>query len=232
MGMKDDLNGEVKKIFRETWSVREGKKVPDVEDVKLGNDAVKIEATVLYADLADSTKLVDGYGWQFAAEVYKTYLHCASKLIKDESGVITAFDGDRVMAVFFDGNKNTNAVRCALKIKWAVANIVNPALKAQYPDKSYTVRQVVGIDTSDLRAARTGVWGSNDLVWVGRSANYAAKLSAFNDEGYYTFITETVYNAMQDDAKKCSGGRSMWEKRTQGLNSIGVYRSSWGWEIP
>jgi class 3 adenylate cyclase len=68
--------------------------------VKLGNDAVKLSATVLYADLADSTKLVDGHTKQFSAEIYKTFLHCAAKIIRSEDGVITAYDGDRVMAVF------------------------------------------------------------------------------------------------------------------------------------
>lgn len=230
MGLKDDLSAEVSQMFRLQWSVRDGQKVPDVEDIRLGNDAVKISATVLYADLADSTKLVDGHGWKFAAEVYKSYLHSASKIIKDEGGVITAFDGDRVMAVFFDRAKNTNAVRCALKIKWAVTNVINPALEKQYPSKSYTVRHVVGIDTSDLRAARTGVWGSNDLVWVGRAANYAAKLSSINENGYYTFITEDVYKAMTDDGRY-SGDKPIWEKRIPTLNGVGVYRSSWGWVI-
>jgi class 3 adenylate cyclase len=230
MDLKDDLTTEVKKIFRTRWTTREGRKVPDVEDVQLGNDAVEIEGTVLYADLAGSTRMVDSWPWSFAAEVYKTYLHCASKIIKDEGGVITAFDGDRVMAVFFDGTKNTNAVRCALKINWAVANIINPALKQQYADKDYVVRQVVGIDTSKLRAARTGVWGSNDLVWVGRAANYAAKLSSIDEPGYFTFITETVYKNMTDDGR-LSNGTNMWQRRIQTMNGIPTFRSSWGWVI-
>ena len=33
----------------------------------------------------------------------------------------------------------------------------------------------LGIDTSKLFVARTGIRKSNDLVWVGRAANYAAK---------------------------------------------------------
>jgi class 3 adenylate cyclase len=136
------------------------------------------------------------------------------------------------MAVFFDGSKNTNAVRCALKIKWAVTKIINPALEAQYTSKSYKVRQVVGIDTGTLRVARTGVWGSNDLVWVGQAANYAAKLSSCNDPGYYTFITERVFNSMLDDSKYSNGEKKpMWEKRATGLNGVPVYRSSWGWVI-
>lgn len=230
MGLKGDLESEVGKIFRSSWEERDGRVVPDVADVRLANDAVKISATVLYADLAESTKLVDNHGWQFAAEVYKTYLHCASKIIKDEGGVIRAYDGDRVMGIFFEGSKNTAAVRSALKIKWAVTNIINPALAKVYTSKTYTVRQVVGIDTSELRAARTGVWGSNDLVWVGRAANYAAKLSNIDEPGYHTFITKSVYDGMLD-AGRVSNGKSMWERRVYTMNGVPTYRSAWGWPV-
>lgn len=98
MALKDDLESEVATIFRERWSTRDGTVVPDDASLKLGNDAVKLEATILYADLADSTKLVDGYKPFFAAEIYKSFLHCAAKIIEAESGTITAYDGDRIMA--------------------------------------------------------------------------------------------------------------------------------------
>ena len=62
--------------------------------------AVKIEGTVLYADLDSSTNLVDEYKPQFAAEMYKTYLHCAAKIIRSEGGTITSYDWDRIMAVY------------------------------------------------------------------------------------------------------------------------------------
>ena len=70
-----------------------------VGNIQLGNDAVKLEGTVLYADLDDSTKLVDTMSPEFAAEVYKSYLVCAARIIRDQGGVITAYDGDRIMAV-------------------------------------------------------------------------------------------------------------------------------------
>src|SRR4051812_36873707 len=63
---------------------------------KLSNDAVEIDGTVLYADLAESTPLVKGYKDWFAAEVYKNYLYCAARIIRLRGGVITAYDGDRV----------------------------------------------------------------------------------------------------------------------------------------
>src|SRR5690349_19771976 len=101
MGLLDELKAEVKKIYGESWSARDGQVVPDPEDLRLGNDAVEFErATVLYADLTGSTNLVNNEGWAFAAEIYKTYLYCAARIIRSEGGAITSYDGDRVMGVF------------------------------------------------------------------------------------------------------------------------------------
>jgi hypothetical protein len=50
---------EVGAIFATKRQNRDGVAVPDSEDVRLGNDAVKLVGTVLYADLEDSTDLVD-----------------------------------------------------------------------------------------------------------------------------------------------------------------------------
>src|SRR6266481_2350224 len=179
MGLADDLKSEVHTIFRSQWTVRDGEVVPDTPDIKLGNEGVKLEATVLYADIDGSTDMVDSKTREFSAEVYKAYLVCASRIIKSEGGAITAYDGDRVMAVFIGTTKNTSAVRCALKIKSAVLEIINPAIKKQY-NSAFTLKQVVGIDTSELLVARTGIRGANDLVWVGHCANHAAKLSSIS----------------------------------------------------
>ena len=230
MAFVDDLQKRVKEIFAERWETRDGTVVPEADDVGLSNEAVKLEGTVLYADLADSTMLVDKEKASFAAEIYKNYLHCASKIIENEGGVITAFDGDRVMAVFIGDYKNTEAARCALKINYAVQEIINPAIPAQYSTQAYRVRQVVGVDSSSLFVARTGVRGANDLVWVGRAANYAAKLSSINEPGYSSYITGRVYDKMNEKVKFSSkDGRSMWESRT--WNGMTIYRSEWTWVI-
>jgi class 3 adenylate cyclase len=230
VSLGDDLKGEVASIFREQWSIRDGQKVPDSGDLKLTNDAVKLDATVLYADLADSTRLVDDRKPRFAAEMYKAYLHATAKIIRSEGGTITAYDGDRIMAVFIGDVKNTSSARAALKINYAVNKIINPAIKNQYPDTTYVLRQTVGIDTSELFVARTGIRGSNDLVWVGRAANHAAKLSDLSAD-YPTRITAAVYERLQEDVK-FSDGKAMWEERSwTAMDNQIIYRSSWRWSI-
>ncbi len=229
MALGDDLKSEVTKIFKGQWTTRNGQTVPESEDLKLGNDAVELEATVLYADLSDSTKLVDGHKPHFAAEIYKSYLHCAAKIIRSEGGTITAYDGDRIMAVFIGDSKDTSAVRAGLKINYATKKIVNPAVKAQY-NTDFQASQTVGIDTSKLFVARTGIRGSNDLVWVGRAANYAAKLTEL-DSGYPTWITASVFDMLHESAKTTSGN-PMWEaRRWTAMNDHSIYRSSWSWKV-
>ncbi len=231
MALGDELAEHVTDVLAGQWQPRRGLVVPDSPNVKLMADAVHFaQATVLYADLADSTKLVDSYKWHYAAEVYQTFLYCSARLITQEGGVITAYDGDRVMGVFLDDAKNTRAARCALKINYCVKEIIGPRLTAQYPNSGYQMRHVVGIDTSEIHVARTGVRGSNDLVWVGRAANYAAKLAALSDE-YPTWITRDVYAELSQPLL-ATNGQSMWQPMTwTAMNSLSIYRSNWRWRV-
>jgi class 3 adenylate cyclase len=232
VALRDDLHDEASEIFRERWTERDGEVVPEPSNLELSNDAVNLEATVLYADMAGSTKLVDEQSPTLAAEVYKAYMACAARIIKDEDGSITAYDGDRVMGVFIGNRKNTTASRTAMKIHWAVTNIINPALTKQYGNSAYQMGHVIGIDTSPVLACRIGVRNDNDLVWVGRAANYAAKLSNLN-EGYPIYITGSVFDKLHESAK--AGGnpqKSMWEERSwTSMNKMRIYRSNWMWRI-
>jgi len=231
MKSAQDILREVREIFATKWQRRVGRKVPEAEDVKLGNDAVELNGTVLYADMADSTGLVNRYKDWFAAKAYKSYLMSACHIIRDNSGVITAFDGDRVMAVFLGKTKNSSAAKAALQINYIVRQI-NSVLKKAYPNTAYRLRQAIGIDTSDLFVARTGIRDSNDLVWVGRSANYAAKLCGLADTTYSIFITKPVFDVLTDGSKyggrprKCMWGKVIWQEM-----GVAVYRSSWWWEF-
>ena len=232
MAFASDLQEEIADIFATRWKRREGLTVPDAERITLANDGVAIEGTVLYADLVDSSGLVDQFKDWFAAEVYKSFLVAACRIIRVHGGEITGFDGDRVMGVFVGNSKNSDAAKCALRINWAVSTIINPKLKAEYPDSAYMMRHAVGIDTSGLFVAKTGIRNNNDLVWVGRAANYAAKLSTIREEGYSTFITEDVFKKLNAPTKLGGSPKKlMWEKRTWAPQGISVYPSNWTWSM-
>lgn len=232
MGLSDELETYVQGVLDGQWERRQGQKVPDPEDLTLKNLALELDATVLYADLAGSTKMVDGHKDWFAAEVYKNYLYCAAKIIRARGGSITAYDGDRVMGVFLGEAKNSQAAKCALQINWASRDIVNAKTKEKYPKSTFVLKQRVGVDTSQLFVARTGIRGSNDLVWVGNAANNAAKMAAL-DPKYPSYITAEVYSRL-NEASKFGGpdrDRNMWTDLGTAALGYRIYGSTYWWSF-
>jgi class 3 adenylate cyclase len=230
MPLGEELESFVSDALAKSWSRRNGRIVPTSDDVTFGNDAVDLNATVLYADLAESTGLVEGYKDWFAAKVYKTYLYCAAKIIRARGGEITAYDGDRIMAVFIGDSRNTSAAKCALQINFAARKVVQPAIEAKY-DTEFVLRQKVGVDASSLMVAKTGIRGSNDLVWVGNAANRAAKMAALPTK-YASYITVKVFNNMADSSK--FGGkqnRNMWTDLGSADLGYRIYGSNWTWSL-
>ena len=231
MTLRDDLDAHAKKTFQEVWETRDGQVVPTASDVGLGNDAVLLEGTVLYADLAESSALVSRYKPHFAAEVYKAYLYASARIIRSLGGEITSYDGDRIMAVFIGDGKNSAAAKCGLQINWAVKDILQPAITKQYPSTKFVLRQRVGIDTSGLFVARTGIRGTNDLVWVGNSANRAAKMAAL-ETSYPTYITAEVYNMLNEKSKMAgTPPRDMWTDLGTAALGYQIYGSKFWWPI-
>lgn len=84
MILKADLEARVLSTFKSRWTERNGLVVPEDNSIKLDNDCVKLDAAVLYADLTDSTGLVDSHRPESSAEGYKTYLECAAKIITSQ----------------------------------------------------------------------------------------------------------------------------------------------------
>ncbi|MEU5905187.1 hypothetical protein ABZ780_12510, partial [Micromonospora sp. NPDC047467] len=92
-----------------------------------------MDAVYLYADMANSTGLARDFDPKTAAKVVRAYLDATCRVIKSRGGEIRSFDGDRVMAIFMGGSKNSNAARCALNINWAVTKVVWLALEQRLP---------------------------------------------------------------------------------------------------
>jgi adenylate cyclase len=234
MGLRTDLENSVDEIIRTQWARREGRVVPESDDsIKFIHDAVLLDATFVYADLADSTALAKK-DKHLTAEVLQAFLSCTSRVLLSEGGAIRSFDGDRVMAVFIGDDRNSRAARCALKISWVFSMIVKPKLETAYRSKlaSYSLSYGSGIDSGSVWAVRGGVRDNSDLIWVGRAPNLAAKLSAIRDGVFYTFITGSVYDSLDKSTKFAPDGRNMWEERVwTSEDKMRIYRSHYRWSV-
>jgi class 3 adenylate cyclase len=231
VAIAEDVVAGVAGVLAPEWNSRNGVVVPRTEDIALRDGAVMLDATYLYADMADSTGLAQNYKDFAVAKVIRCYLNAAARLIRAQGGHIRGFDGDRVMGIFVGDAKNSQAAKAALNINWAVSHVINPQLKAKWAEFKWEMDHGVGIDTGSAMLVRGGVHGENDIVSIGGAPNIAAKLSEVR-AGSSIHISEGVYS-MLNETSKYADGRDMWSyagTQTFGGKYVRYYGTSYWWK--
>ena len=162
-----------------------------------------------------------------AASVYKSYLYCAAKVIRKRGGIVTAYDGDRVMGVFIGNSKNSNAALCGLNINHIASEIVLARYKKKWPDTTFQLKQRVGIDTSNLFVARTGRQQRLGVGWqrsqqCGEDGSAVPKLSHIRHRrGLIRDSARSQKHSNKNQAPICGQPR---DDRTFGYR---IYGSTW-----
>jgi adenylate cyclase len=232
MPLADDLSSDVESVLNEKWEIRTGTTVPETEGIALSGGGVELEAAMLYSDLADSTQIAI-HNQRTAARLFKAFLKCGARIIRASGGYVRSFDGDRVMGVFIGDSKNSNAAKCALQINYTFLQVIKPKFQSRYEifrNGLFNLAHCTGVDRSNVLAVRAGIRNNNDLVWVGRAANVAAKLSGIRGTDRFTYITEDVYNRLNEPSK-LSKGVDMWEKRINSTSGVStIYCSNYWWQ--
>jgi len=234
MAIFDDLKSDVSTIINTPWNTRKGNKVPSTEDIALAGGAVELDATYLYSDLANSSKIAKQLDRRIAAKIFKSFHSTTCRLIRHHGGTVISFDGDRVLAVFHGNTKDTKAAKCALKITYVVDKLIREKFEKNHDtvqNANFKISHGTGIDTGTVLIVRAGARGTNDLVSIGRGPNLAAKLSDLRNAR--TYITSSVYNKLHKSA--IVGGileQNMWKSCSWVFldDRMTIYRSSWQWK--
>lgn len=236
MSFKDDLTDEVDGYFDEEYDVTNGREIPTVTDIAFGNSGRELELAMLFIDIRESTKIVDGFRRVTAAKMYKSFLTGVARIARSNGGRLCSFNGDGILVAFSGDSKCTNAAKAALQMSWFVKKVLRPRVEEYFHTNSQledmSLDFDIGIDVGKILVVRGGIRGSDnsDLVWVGNATNYAVKLSSVMDVGYHIFVSQKVYDSLHDSSK--FGGNpknNMWEKRQWG--TITIYRSNWIWRL-
>jgi adenylate cyclase len=237
MTFKDDLIAARDAIVTTNFTVRDSTVVPTTADVGY-DDAVKLQATYLYADMVDSSGLVAISPQQTVGKVLRLYLDLNVRIIRKNSGEIRSFDGDRVMGIFVGVSRFDQAVKTAMQIKWACDNIIQPDIAKRYQsivNNDWMIRPACGIASGEALIVRGGVRrADNDLVSVGVAANLAAKLSDIRGATCHVRLGAGTYKDLSDVGRLASNGKNMWtgpESTTMGGKNYSYYRSNHNWAI-
>ena len=150
-----------------------------------------IETCVLYVDIRSSTKLNLQHYPKTMAKLYSSFIRSMIKAAENYNGKIRNIIGDRVMVVFDNSNCFTDAVNTAFLMNTISRKIINKRFK----NNAFTCG--IGIDFGKMMVAKCGTikFGNESssyksLVWLGRPANIASKLTDFaNKSSSYKTIS-------------------------------------------
>lgn len=159
MTFKEELTSARDGIVNTAFTVRSGTVVPVTADVGY-NQAVKLSATYLYADMADSSGLVAASPRETVGKVLRLYLDLSVRIIRHNDGHIRSFDGDRVMGIFIGAKRFDSAVKSAMQIKWACSELIQPKIAEKYKsirEAGWIVRTGCGIASGETLIVRGGV---------------------------------------------------------------------------
>ncbi|NJC23624.1 class 3 adenylate cyclase [Arthrobacter pigmenti] len=238
--LKSDVEGDIAKTINTklTTTERNDGVIETVPDpAKMGySEGLYLPSTYLYADMADSSGLVAIAPADTVARVMKAYLVVSTRIIRSNKGHIRSFDGDRVMGIYAGPNRYDRAVKSAMQIKWAMRNLVQPAITKQFGSiqkSGWQLKHGCGIASGKSLLVRAGFRGSDDMISIGTAPNLAAKLSDQRQGKYSTLIGGNTYNKLTD-ALKLSKGVHMWEgpyTHVMGAKNYSYYKTSYHWSF-
>jgi adenylate cyclase len=229
--LRDELVEEVAAIFDRQFSISitETKTVPQPNDPAItfpnldtqAQGAKLITTCVLYIDMRKSTDLSFAHKPQTVAKLYSAFVRAMTRTARHYGGHVRGIIGDRVMVLFDVEDCFANAVHCAIAMNTVAQHIINKHFKAN------EVRFGIGIDHGRMLVTKAGIrrHGSEqgnykNLVWLGRPANVASKLTdAANKPTEYEMV-EKVSVAYETRTPPAQFGLS--PSGMLGLGSLGV----------
>lgn len=160
--------------------------VPDVDDPKItypnlvkGLQGVQaLKSCVLYVDLRESTRLsAELDDWDLTL-LYTSFIRAMVRCGNQFGGHVRNIIGDRVMVVFDQERCFTNSVNTAVLMHTVMDKVLREELKMDNLDCG------IGIDYGEMIVAKSGIikqgvenTSNKALVWLGRPANVASKLT-------------------------------------------------------
>lgn len=206
--LRDELDDEVSTIVSKEFSVgvTSTKYVPHSDDAAItfpNLDEKKqscklIDTCILYIDIRRSTELNLSHRPQTVAKLYSAFVRAMTKAARQYNGHVRGIIGDRVIVLFDTDDAFTNAMNCAFLMNSVSKYVIN---------KHFSANEVtcgIGVDCGKMLVTKTGIRKNGiqrqnykNLVWLGRPANIASKLTDLANKPSERVKVDTVRVAFQ-----------------------------------
>lgn len=179
--------------------------VPDRATLTFDN-GFYVSAAAMFVDMRGSNALADKHKRPTLAKIYRSYISELVAVLKGDSNIDEiCIEGDCVWGVFntplkkdIDGVFSTGAK----------ASSLIDVLNYKYKKKGYSEITVgIGMSYGTTLLIKAGYKGSgiNEVVWLGKLVNEAAKLCNNGNREYYDnemMVSNVFYDNLNDDNKK------------------------------
>jgi class 3 adenylate cyclase len=135
-----------------------------------GIEAERVFASIFFSDIRGYTKMSAGLSDERVVRMLNTYLRRQAEIIEEHGGTIDKFIGDAVLAVFTGAEHQARAVRAALAIQAAVAEM---------NEQKAFEREVhlgIGLAAGELVLGEVGSEGRRERTIIGSVVNLASRL--------------------------------------------------------
>jgi adenylate cyclase len=183
-----EINDDIKTIISPDFNidVKVTNTVPSIEDNFLTYENLDekrkkvkvIKTCVLYVDIRKSTELNLFHKPQTLSKLYASFTRSMIQAADYYNGHVRNIIGDRLMIIFDEENCFTNAINTAILINTISSKIINKHFK------NNDIKCGIGIDYGDMMVSKVGTIKKGhikelyrSLVWLGRPANIASKLT-------------------------------------------------------
>lgn len=236
MGLKSDIRKRVREQLSERYKVTKAHTVPSRESLTFGATAKKMWGRAVYIDVRGSRDIVSKASALDALKVHKSFLYAVAKCIRNEGGEPRSFGGDSVLS-FFPGKGSDvacSAVRAAMKVRYAVDDILNPIIKDKF---AVTLNYGIGIGQGPIYVGKSGIAGDEsfqDLVWLGFAVYHAVAYGDKASTPKALWISDKVYQAIKDEKSVThSNDKHMWvwAKESIGFGTFKVHKTTYRWVI-
>lgn len=152
-----------------------------------------LKTAVLYVDMRRSTELNFKHKPQTVAKLYSAFVRAMTRCAEYFGGEVRGIIGDRVMVLFEPDNCFVNAVDTAILMHSICRYVINENFKHGEVEFGF------GIDFGSMLVTKTGIrkhgadrQNYHSLVWLGRPANVASKLTDNANKPAHKFVGTRV----------------------------------------
>ncbi len=174
----------------------------EIAEVILGRELLtqgeKVRATILFADLRNSTRLSSELEPDRFVEILNRFLSALSDSIFENGGIVDKFIGDAALGVFGTPIVREDHARCAARAAIMMRDRVKELSSRTGLDEKIEVG--IGIHSGEVIAGNIGSTKKLEYTVVGETVNLASRLEGVTKQvGRDIVISEPTYTALRGE---------------------------------